>query len=177
MFGFINGIIFTLAVLAAAAVAGIYLGVMPAGADVKPPAAEKWAAKQSLHASIRRETSGVTNPLQASDADLLAAVQSYGANCAVCHGAADGKPSLLAQGFYIKAPQLASDGVEDDPEAVTHWKLVHGIRFSAMPAFANRLTDQDLWRLSAFLKQMDKLPPAVDAAWKKLPSAAPPPAR
>ena len=173
MFGFVNGIVFTLAAFAAAAVAAIYLGVLPAGADVKPPAAEKWAAARSLHATIARETSGVTNPLQAGDADLLAAVKAYGDNCAMCHGTADGKASLLAQGLYIKPPQLATDGVEDDPEAVTHWKLVHGIRFTAMPAYGKTLTDADLWRLTSFLKQMDKLPAAVDAAWKKLPSAAP----
>jgi len=57
---------------------------------------------------------------------------------------------------------------------VTHWKLVHGIRFTAMPAFKTTLADDDLWRLAAFLKHMDKLPPAVDAAWKKVPSVAPP---
>ncbi len=174
MLRFVNGIIFTLAALVAAGFVGVWLGVLPAGADVKPSAAETWAAKQSLHAGIARDTAGVTNPLPASDEDLLAGVKLYGANCAVCHGAADGKASTIARGFYIKAPQLATDGVEDDPESVTHWKLVHGIRFTAMPAFKTTLADDDLWRLAAFLKHMDKLPPAVDAAWKKVPSVAPP---
>jgi mono/diheme cytochrome c family protein len=89
----------------------------------------------------------------------------------------DAKPSNLAQGFYIEAPQLAKDGVEDDPEAVSFWKVKHGIRFTAMPSFAPTLQDEQIWKIAMFLKQMDNLPPAVDAEWKKVSSVAatPPP--
>jgi len=91
------------------------------------------------------------------------------------------KPSNLAQGFYIEAPQLAKDGVEDDPEAVSFWKVKHGTRFTAMPSFAPRM------QVRADLENRDvpqgdgqapgRTPPAVDAEWKKVPSvaAAPPP--
>jgi hypothetical protein len=34
------------------------------------------------------------------------------------------------------------------------------------------LKDEDIWKIAMFLKQMDKLPPAVDAQWKEVPSAA-----
>jgi thiosulfate dehydrogenase len=171
--GFINGIVFTLALLVGAAFAAVQFGAIPPGADAKPPFVERWAAGRSLHAAIARDTRGVTPPIQATDDNLLAGVKSYGANCAVCHGAADAKASTLAKGFYIEAPLLAKDGVEDDPESTTYWKLKHGIRFTAMPAFGANLSDTELWQLSLFLKAMDKLPPAVDAAWKKLPSVAP----
>jgi thiosulfate dehydrogenase len=89
---------------------------------------------------------------------------------AIC--ASDAKPSNPAQGFYIEAPQLAKDGVEDDPEAASFWTVKHGIRFTAMPSFATTLQDEDIWKIAIFLKQMDKLPPAVDAEWKRVPSLA-----
>jgi hypothetical protein len=79
---------------------------------------------------------------------------------------------MLAEGFYIKAPLLAKHGVEDDPEAETYWKIAHGIRFSAMPAFESRLTDAEMWQLTQFLKRMDALPAGVEAQWKRVPSAA-----
>ena len=170
MRGFINGIVFTLALLAAAGVAAVVTGALPPGADNKPPALEKFAARTSLHATIARESAGLTNPLPMTDENLIAGIKTYGNDCAVCHGAADAKESTLAKGFYIEAPQLAKDGVEDDPDGVTFWKLKHGIRFSAMPAFGDNLSDDDLWKVTLFLKHMDKLPPAADAAWKKLPS-------
>jgi mono/diheme cytochrome c family protein len=175
MRGFINGVVFTLAVLLAAFIAGVWFGVLPSGADAKQLPFEDWAAHRALHASIARDTAAEAGTtLQPTDANLLAGVKLYGANCAVCHGAADAKRSNLAQGFYIASPQLAKDGVEDDPENVTHWKLVHGIRFTAMPAFATTLADDDLWKITLFLKHMDNLPPPVDAAWKQLPSVASP---
>ncbi len=176
MLRFIYGIIFTLAFVVAAAFAGIYAGALPPGADVKPPALEKWAAKKSLKATMKREDVAYKNPLQPTDANLIAGAKLYGANCAVCHGASDGLASTLSKGFYIEAPLLAKDGVEDDPENMTYWKLDHGIRFSAMPAFGATLSAEQLWQLTMFLTHMDKLPPAAEAVWKKLPSAAESPA-
>ena len=96
----------------------------------------------------------------------------YAENCAICHGASDAKASNPAQGFYIEAPQFAKDGVEEDPEAASFWKVKHGIRFTAMPSFTTTLQDEEIWKIATFLKQMDKLPPTVDAKWKKVPSVA-----
>ncbi len=172
MRGFIYGIVFTIALLAAAAFTAVKFGVVYAGADRKPPRLERMAAQMSLHAAIDRDTKGLDNPLKPTDANLIAGVHLYGNNCAICHGAADAKKSTLATGFYIKAPQLADDGVEDDPQAETYWKLKHGIRFTAMPAFGSTLSDEQLWQITMFVATMDKLPPAVDAVWKKIPTVA-----
>lgn len=176
MLRFVYGIIFTLAFLGAAAVVGVFVGALPPGADVKPPALEKWAARKSLHATMSREDVVYHNPLQPTDANLVAGAKLYSVDCAVCHGASDGAASTLAKGFYIEAPLLAKDGVEDDPENMTYWKLDHGIRFSAMPAFGGTLSSEQLWQLTMFVARMDKLPPAADAVWKKLPTAAMTPA-
>jgi mono/diheme cytochrome c family protein len=177
MRAFFNGIVFTLALLIAAAIAAVKTGAIYPGADQKPPSLERLAAQTSLHVSIDRDTKGVTSPIAATDANLVAGVHLYANNCAICHGAADAKKSTLATGFYIEAPQLASDGVEDDPPSETYWKLKHGIRFTAMPAFGSTLSDEQLWQLALFLSKMDKLPPAVDSEWKNVPTvAASPPA-
>ena len=175
MRGFFNGVVFTLALLLGAAFAAVQLGAIPSSADAKPPAVEEWAAKRSLHASLDRERAGVANPLPVTDENLTAGVQLYAANCAVCHGASDAKSSTLAKGFYIESPQLAKDGVEDDPEAVTFLKIKHGIRFTAMPAFGANLSETKIWQIASFVKRMDKLPAAVEAQWKKVSSAAPSP--
>ena len=77
-------------------------------------------------------------------------------------------PSPIAKGLYQKPPQLATDGVEDDPEGVSFWKIKHGIRLTGMPSFASSLSDQQIWTLAAFLKHMDKLPPAVQQTWEQV---------
>ena len=169
---FLGGIIFTLIVLAGVGYFAVIAGMVPANADSKPWPLERWAANTALHAALERDTKSLSNPVQPSDEHLITAVHLYAANCAICHGASDAKPSNPAQGFYIEAPQLAKDGVEDDPEAASFWTVKHGIRSTAMPSFATTLQDEEIWKIAIFLKQMDKLPPAVDAEWKRVPSLA-----
>jgi Cytochrome c. len=169
---FLAGIILTLAVLACAGFFAVKTGIVPANADGKPATLEKWVANTALNAAIERDTKALNNPIPLSDENLIAGVHLYADNCAICHGASDAKPSKLAQGFYIEAPLLAKDGVEDDPESASFWTVKHGIRFTAMPSFTTTLKEEDIWKIAMFLKRMDKLPPAVDDEWKKVPSVA-----
>jgi mono/diheme cytochrome c family protein len=167
--GFVAGIVVTLALIALVVYVGLNQGLLiPANADEKPGSFETWAARRSLHATIVREAPKGDNPLQATDANLLAGVKLYGENCAACHGVADGKPSTIAVGLYQHAPQLAADGVEDDPDGVTYWKIAHGIRLTGMPAYGKTLSDTQIWQITLLLKHMDKLTPVADRAWKAL---------
>lgn len=170
--GIIIGVVATLAILAAIGYFGIRGGLMPANADAKPSGIETWAAKTSLRASIRRDAPKTPNPLPLDDANLLAGIKLYGENCIVCHGAADGMASTVAMGLYQHAPQLGKDGVEDDPDGVTYWKVDHGIRLTGMPSFGRMLQERQLWQLTLFLKHMDHLTPAADKAWKTLKNPA-----
>ncbi|MGA8657591.1 MAG: c-type cytochrome [Chthoniobacterales bacterium] len=165
---FIGGIIFTLVVLAGVGHLAVKAGIVPANADSKPVALESWVANTTLDAALERDTKGLRNPIQPSDENLITGVHLYAENRAICHGASDAKPSNPAQGFYIEAPQLAKDGVEEDPEAASFWKVKHGIRFTAMPSFTTTLRDEEIWKIAMFLKQTDRLPPTVDAEWKKV---------
>lgn len=152
-------------------------GYFPANADAKPPALEKWIAHKALDAAIVRQAPKGENPVKLDDANLIAGIRLYAADCAVCHGAADGKASPIALGLYQKAPQLAKYGVEDDEEGETYWKLYHGIRMTGMPSFRDSLTEDELWKVVLFLKHMDSLPPAPQKAWDAVPSAAAAPRR
>ena len=156
------------------AYAGIVTGMMPANADAKPPAIEQWAAMKSLHAAVKRQAPKGDNPLPLNDENLIAGIRLYAANCAVCHGAADKAGSNIAKGLYQNPPQLADEGVEDDPDGVTFWKIDHGIRMTGMPAYRSTLSEQEKWQITLFLKHMDALSPAAQAQWLKVPSAAAP---
>ena len=168
--GFFAGIAATLAAGLLGAYAFVALGGMPANADATPPALEKWAARKSLHATIAREAPKTPNPAPLDDANLIAGVKLYAANCAVCHGAADGAASNVAAGLYQRAPQLAKHGVEDDEDGETYWKVYHGIRLTGMPSYAKTLSEAQIWQVTLFLKHMDQLTPAAQKAWKAVPS-------
>jgi thiosulfate dehydrogenase len=165
MKGFVLGVLVTIA----AALAGAYFlvtgGALPAGQDAKPGGIERWVAKTSLKATIGRQTTGLTDPLPPTDENLAAGIALYIPHCQVCHGGPEGAASVIAKGLTPDPPQLAMHGVEDDPEATTHWKIAHGIRFTGMPAFGQTLSDREIWQMTLFLKRMDSLPPGAREAW------------
>ena len=166
--GFVLGIVLT---IAAALVSGYLVldnGVIPANADTKPSLIERWAAGTSLHATLAAEAPKTPNPVATTDANLITGVTLFGEHCAICHGTAKGEASAVAKGLNPSPPQLATDGVEDDPEGYTFWKVKHGIRWTGMPAWKGTLNDQQIWTLALFLKHMDKLPPAPRQAWEKV---------
>lgn len=168
--GFILGIVLTLAIALIGAYALVRSGLIPANADANPGRLETWMAHTSLDATLQRDAPKGQNPVSLTEQDLLDGVHLFARYCAVCHGSAKGaaSPSPIAKGLYQKPPQLATDGVEDDPEGVSFWKIKHGIRLTGMPSFGNSLSDRQIWTLALFLKHMDTLPPALQQAWQQV---------
>lgn len=168
--GFIAGVIATIVVALIAGYILLQSGLIPANADAKPGGLEMWVAGTSLHATLRNQAPTQANPVALTDANLAQGASLYGQHCAICHGTAAGESSAspIAKGLYPAPPQLADEGVEDDPEGVTYWKIKHGIRLTGMPAWGATLNDRQIWTLALFLKHMDKLPPAAKQAWSQV---------
>lgn len=168
--GVVLGVTLTLAVVLIGAYFLVRSGLIPANADAKPGRLEIWIARTSLDATLRRDAPQGPNPIALTEQNLRDGVQLFARNCAVCHGSAKGAASAspIAKGLYQKPPQLATDGVEDDPEGVSFWKIKHGIRLTGMPSFGYSLSDRQIWTLALFLKHMDKLPPAVQQTWEQV---------
>jgi thiosulfate dehydrogenase len=170
----VRGFIAGMAALIVLALVGAYgllrSGLIPANADAAAGGLEIWAASTSLTANLRREAPKGPNPVPLTDDHLMDGVRLYAQHCAICHGTAagDASASPVARGLYPKPPQLATDGVEDDPEGVSYWKIKHGIRLTGMPSWKGALTDQQIWTLALFLKHMDKLPADAQQAWKQV---------
>lgn len=168
--GMISGVVLTLVVIFLGGYVLIKSGYIPANADGKPGPLELWMAKNSLHATLKRDAPKGPNPVAPTDQNLIKGVHLFAENCAVCHGSAKGEASKspIAEGEYPKPPQLATKGVEDDPEGWSFWKIKHGIRLTGMPSWRYHLSDQEIWTLALFLKHMDKLPPAAQQAWQQV---------
>lgn len=86
-------------------------------------------AGTSLQATLEKDDPKQTNPVQLTDENLVSGIKLYESNCAICRGTAEGdaSASAIAKGEYPSPPQLATDGVEDDPEGRTFWKIKNGI--------------------------------------------------
>jgi thiosulfate dehydrogenase len=119
-------------------------------------------SNKAIEASIGKSARD-DSPLPADESNLLAGAQIYERSCAGCHGRLDQPAPAMGKKFYPHAPQLLppGEGVTDDPVGAIHWVVKNGIRFSAMPSFEGRLTDNEIWQVSQFLHNADKLPPPV----------------
>ncbi|MHB8348677.1 MAG: c-type cytochrome [Acidiferrobacterales bacterium] len=167
---FLAGILTTLVALLIGGYLALQSGKIPANADGTPSRLELWMARTSLRATLRHQAPRESDPIPLTTANLVTGVRIFGNHCALCHGTSRGTASAspVAKGEYPRPPQLASDGVEDDPTGYSFWKIKHGIRLTGMPSFSNALTDQQIWTVALFLKHMNKLPPAAEDAWLQI---------
>jgi mono/diheme cytochrome c family protein len=166
MRGFLLGVVFTLVLLIAGGLAIAYLGYLPTNADATPPRMESHIAMSAMDASMDRHAPRVGNPVPATDDNLIDGMKIYSMNCSLCHGTLDFKPSPLEKSFYPPVPQLILDPL-DDPEWHIFYAVRTGVRFTGMPAWNKALSEQDIWKVTAFLSRIEKLPPRVQEFWKK----------
>jgi mono/diheme cytochrome c family protein len=173
MRNFIVGVIVTLLLLGLGGLAIAMLGLLPTNADSSPPRIERRIAMSAMDASIERHAPRVTNPVPPTDDNLIDGMKIYTMNCASCHGGLDSKASVLQKSFYPPPPQLIMYPL-DDPEWHIYYAVRTGIRYTGMPAWNKALSDEEIWKVTAFLSRIEKLPPAVQDYWKKAVGAAPP---
>jgi len=160
------GILIILVMIAIAVYVYVYFGFLGFRADQSPSASEKKYAMAILDASIERHAPKTKNPIQPTDANLLDGMKRYNENCAGCHGD-PGNPEPVSGGsFYPRAPQFVKTP-PDMPANQNFYIIKHGVRWTAMPAWGNRFSDDQIWGLATFLSLMDKLPASVDQEWKK----------
>ena len=169
---FILGIIVALVVLILGGLGFAMLGFLPTRANVPPPSIERRVAMGAVDASSERHAPRVTNPLSPTDQNLIDGMKLYTMNCALCHGGLDRKPASLSESFYPPAPHLVIDP-PDDPEWRLFFTIRTGIRYTGMPAWDKTLSDQDMWKITALLSHLDKLPPAVQEYYKTTFGVAP----
>jgi mono/diheme cytochrome c family protein len=86
----------------------------------------------------------------------------------------DKKPSVLHSSLYPPPPQLLLDPL-DDPEWHIFYAIRTGVRYTGMPAWNKALSEQDMWKVTAFLSRVDKLPPGAKDYWQKTFGVSPEP--
>ncbi|HZQ68370.1 MAG TPA: cytochrome c [Terriglobales bacterium] len=166
MRNFILGVIVTLAIIVVGGLVYVQLGFMPTNADAAPSGLERRLMLSALDASMERRAQHASNPVPPTDENIVEGMKIYTMNCAACHGALDLKPSPLAKSFYPAPPQIVLHPM-DDPEWHIHYAIRTGVRYTGMPAWNVVLSDQDIWKVTAFLTRIEKLSPAVQDYWKK----------
>src|SRR5215469_6172598 len=161
MIKFFLGVVVGIALVVLASYLFMTCGGIFMGTDAKPLPLEGTIIGAAITASIGTSAND-PSPLPADESNLLGGAKMYMQACAGCHGRLD-QASSSAKGFYPLPPHLLppATGVTDDPVGSTHWVVKHGVRFSAMPSFSQKLSDTEIWQVSLLLRNANKLPDSV----------------
>jgi hypothetical protein len=76
----------------------------------------------------------------------------------MCHGAPGIPATEIAKGLNPPPPSLGSEE-SDTPDGELFWVTKHGIRLTSMPAFGPTHTDEEIWKIVAFVRHLPDLTP------------------
>jgi len=88
---------------------------------------------------------------------LIAGAKLYRQMCSRCHGTTGEPDNTYGQSFYPPAPHLPLiRTLYTDNEMF--WIVKHGIRNTAMLAWGNLLSDDEIWQIVTLIRKFDSLP-------------------
>ena len=168
MRGFVLGVVSGIVVVAGGVFLVSRLGLFPMGADNPPSSLERMLAGRAMDVYAEKHKPAGENPVSPTPANLMDGAKNYEGHCALCHGGAAAKLSPLRDKFNPPAPQLINKIPHDD-DAWLFWVTKHGVRMTGMPSWDGVLTDDDMWKVIAFIKHSNALPADVESVWRALP--------
>jgi mono/diheme cytochrome c family protein len=130
-------------------------GIIDLGADVKPGLVERTLAPWALDRSVEKRAPKQKNPYADDPVAIAAGFDHYRENCVICHGAPGVAGAELSKGLNPPAPALGKGN--DTPDGELFWVIKHGIRMSPMPAFGPTHSDEEIWRIVAFVRHLPNL--------------------
>jgi mono/diheme cytochrome c family protein len=117
----------------------------------------------TMRHSVGRRAAAIEAPALRDPARLALGAACYRIHCVQCHGGPG-----VAQGAVGKSMQPLPGPLVDAARRWTpkevYWITRHGIKMSGMPAWELRLTDAELWAVTAFVDQLAELSPAAYAS-------------
>lgn len=117
-----------------------------------------WAREQS----INKQSKEIVPPADLANAERIRrGAGNYEAMCVSCHLSPGAEDSEIRKGLYPEPPNLSLPVARPDAsgsDGRLFWIIKHGIKGSAMPAWAKGgMDDEAIWDLAAFIKVLPKL--------------------
>jgi mono/diheme cytochrome c family protein len=157
---FLRDALFTLAALAvAAAVAGFFFTRNGLSARTDPPAIEKAVAERVRWLSIPSDAKRKTNP-HAGDANAwVTGGKRFQEHCAVCHEEDGSGKTEIGRNVYPKVPDLRLEDTQRLSDGALYFVIANGVRYTAMPAWADENTPDEIWTMVSFVRKLPKITP------------------
>jgi cytochrome c553 len=118
----------------------------------------EWFLAFGMRNSVELRARMVEPPPPLDDPDLfILGAGHYDGGCSPCHGAPGVKSNPISQFMLPPPPDLADVTKWNDRELF--WIILHGIKYTGMPAWAAQRRTDEVWAVVAFLRRLPKLEP------------------
>ncbi len=147
-----------LVMIAAMGAAYLFFGLYDVSAFRKEGTIQGWMLSSIRERSIRYHAGTIISP-DLGDSSLIATgYDHFKEMCIICHGEPGENSSEISRGLNPEAPELPkTTGQWSDAELF--WILKNGIKMTGMPAFGETHTDDQIWAMVAFVRQLQKMTP------------------
>jgi hypothetical protein len=139
------------------AVSVIGLGAYNVAASSPHDALSYWITSTTMVHSVRRHARGIVTPPTLTQGQAIGlGFALYERHCVACHGAPGVAQAPWVDGLTPRPPYLL-DATRQWTPSELYWIVRHGIKMTAMPAWEFKLTEDETWRLVAFLEALPRL--------------------
>ncbi|MFN2386372.1 MAG: cytochrome c [Thermoanaerobaculia bacterium] len=154
---FLVGILFGVLLVVAGCAAVILTGSFNTAATVPPGKLEKQIAGFALDRSVAKRAPQRKNPFSATPEVLREGLGEYREHCLVCHAAPGVDAGEIGSGLNPAPPDLTIPKVQARSDGELFWLTSEGIRMTGMPAFGPTESEEDIWKIVAFMRHLPEL--------------------
>lgn len=159
---FVAGVLATLAVLFGISIFVAYSGSYNIAATEEHASYIRWLFGTTFRNSVEARADDKVVP-ELTPAMAAAGAGPYKAMCQHCHAGPGVERAEWAGGMRPIPPHLTEAAAEWEAGEV-FWLVKHGAKMSGMPAFGPTHSDERLWEIAAFVKQLPAMTPEQYAA-------------
>lgn len=135
----------------------IFTGAYNVAASQPHTALGTWIFDTAMRRSVQVRATDAPRA-QFTSQQIEGGFREYDSECVMCHGAPGVQPTAWARGLRPQPPDLSRE-VPEWSASELHWIVRNGIRMSAMPAMGAHHSDEDLWKIVAFLQTLPEVSP------------------
>lgn len=126
----------------------------------------------AMHRSVKFRAADIEPPELRREPLILRGAACFRDWCMQCHGAPGVAPSPVGMSLQPLPGSLVDAARRWHPREM-YWITRHGIKMSGMPAWEFRLTDEDIWAVTAFLTGLPTMSPRQYEAMASTAAGAP----
>lgn len=156
----IAGVIVAVALALGTAIMRFSLSALP-----EPGQTETFLATKTKHLLVHKGSrQGVPPPPTDAHAAIRKGDELFGMECASCHGASGYDLTDAGRWMYPRAADLTSRDSQSYSDQEVFWIIKNGVRMSGMPAFGKVESDEHIWDLALYVRNLPKTVPKPQAA-------------